>query len=148
MARLAESSSCAGRRPVRQRKVVAGAGGTPPGADAGTLQGGASGARWRLAREDPTAEAGRALETAPRTVRRALRHSSCSIDQFEETFSSGADHHEQDEFIDRSDGLADRDPPTAVVLAVRAHHLGRAANTRSWPSGWREATCWWADARR
>jgi DNA-binding SARP family transcriptional activator/class 3 adenylate cyclase/WD40 repeat protein len=48
------------------------------------------------------------------------------VDQFEETFTAGADRAEQEEFIGRLLHLAAR-PDTAVVLAIRADHLGRCA---------------------
>ena len=48
------------------------------------------------------------------------------VDQFEETFTAGADRGEQEEFIGRLLDLVDR-PDTAVVLAIRADHLGRCA---------------------
>ncbi|MGH9216298.1 MAG: BTAD domain-containing putative transcriptional regulator, partial [Acidimicrobiales bacterium] len=48
------------------------------------------------------------------------------VDQFEETFTAGAERGEQEEFIGRLLDLADR-PDTAVVLAIRADHLGRCA---------------------
>jgi WD40 repeat protein/DNA-binding SARP family transcriptional activator/class 3 adenylate cyclase len=48
------------------------------------------------------------------------------VDQFEETFTAGADRGEQQEFIGRLLDLVDR-PDTAVVLAIRADHLGRCA---------------------
>jgi WD40 repeat protein len=48
------------------------------------------------------------------------------VDQFEETFTAGADRGEQEEFIGRLLELVDR-PATAVVLAIRADHLGRCA---------------------
>ncbi|HKA85893.1 MAG TPA: hypothetical protein VKD21_18645, partial [Acidimicrobiales bacterium] len=46
------------------------------------------------------------------------------VDQFEETFSAGADRREQDEFVTRLVDVTDQ-PDTAVVLAVRADHLDR-----------------------
>ena len=48
------------------------------------------------------------------------------VDQFEETFTAGADRDEQEEFISRLLDLVDR-PDMAVVLAIRADHLGRCA---------------------
>ncbi|MGH9232675.1 MAG: hypothetical protein ACRD0R_04965 [Acidimicrobiales bacterium] len=48
------------------------------------------------------------------------------VDQFEETFSAGADRSEQEEFITHLLDLLDQ-PDTAVVLAIRADHLGRCA---------------------
>ncbi len=48
------------------------------------------------------------------------------VDQFEETFTAGADRDEQEEFIRRLLDLVDR-PDMAVVLAIRADHLGRCA---------------------
>jgi DNA-binding SARP family transcriptional activator/class 3 adenylate cyclase/WD40 repeat protein len=48
------------------------------------------------------------------------------VDQFEETFTAGADRAEQEQFISHLLALADR-TDTAVVLAVRADHLGRCA---------------------
>jgi WD40 repeat protein len=48
------------------------------------------------------------------------------VDQFEETFTAGAERGEQEEFITRLLDLADQ-PDTAVVLAIRADHLGRCA---------------------
>jgi DNA-binding SARP family transcriptional activator/class 3 adenylate cyclase len=48
------------------------------------------------------------------------------VDQFEETFTAGAERGEQEEFIRRVLELVDR-PDTAVVLAIRADHLGRCA---------------------
>ena len=46
------------------------------------------------------------------------------VDQFEEMFTAGADGREQEDFVDRLLDLVDR-PDTAVVLAIRADHLGR-----------------------
>jgi hypothetical protein len=46
------------------------------------------------------------------------------VDQFEETFTAGAERLEQEEFITRLLDFVDR-PDTAVVLAIRADHLGR-----------------------
>jgi DNA-binding SARP family transcriptional activator/class 3 adenylate cyclase/WD40 repeat protein/energy-coupling factor transporter ATP-binding protein EcfA2 len=48
------------------------------------------------------------------------------VDQFEETFTAGAERGEQEEFIARLLDLVDQ-PDTAVVLAIRADHLGRCA---------------------
>jgi WD40 repeat protein/DNA-binding SARP family transcriptional activator/class 3 adenylate cyclase len=48
------------------------------------------------------------------------------VDQFEETFTAGADRSEQEEFIGRLLDLVD-EPDTTVVLAIRADHLGRCA---------------------
>jgi WD40 repeat protein/DNA-binding SARP family transcriptional activator/class 3 adenylate cyclase/energy-coupling factor transporter ATP-binding protein EcfA2 len=48
------------------------------------------------------------------------------VDQFEETFTLGASPDEQTQFIDRLLALS-REPATAVVLAVRADHLGGCA---------------------
>jgi WD40 repeat protein/DNA-binding SARP family transcriptional activator/class 3 adenylate cyclase len=48
------------------------------------------------------------------------------VDQFEETFTAGANRTEQEEFIGRLLDLASQ-PDTAVVLAIRADHLGRCA---------------------
>jgi WD40 repeat protein/DNA-binding SARP family transcriptional activator/class 3 adenylate cyclase len=48
------------------------------------------------------------------------------VDQFEETFTAGADRGEQQEFIGRLLDLVDR-PDTGVVLAIRADHFGRCA---------------------
>jgi DNA-binding SARP family transcriptional activator/class 3 adenylate cyclase/WD40 repeat protein len=48
------------------------------------------------------------------------------VDQFEETFTAGAERGEQEEFIGRLLELAAR-PDTAMVLAIRADHLGRCA---------------------
>ncbi|HET6833875.1 MAG TPA: BTAD domain-containing putative transcriptional regulator [Acidimicrobiales bacterium] len=48
------------------------------------------------------------------------------VDQFEETFTAGAERHEQDEFVAHLLDVVDR-PDTAVVLAIRADHLDRCA---------------------
>jgi DNA-binding SARP family transcriptional activator/class 3 adenylate cyclase len=48
------------------------------------------------------------------------------VDQFEETFTAGAERREQDEFVARLLDVADQ-PDTAVVLAIRADHLDRCA---------------------
>jgi WD40 repeat protein/DNA-binding SARP family transcriptional activator/class 3 adenylate cyclase len=48
------------------------------------------------------------------------------VDQFEETFTAGADSEEQEDFIGRLLALVDV-PNTCVVLAIRADHLGRCA---------------------
>ena len=49
------------------------------------------------------------------------------VDQFEETFAAGVDRREREEFIGRLlDFAAQRD--TAVVLAIRADHLGQCAS--------------------
>jgi WD40 repeat protein/DNA-binding SARP family transcriptional activator/class 3 adenylate cyclase len=48
------------------------------------------------------------------------------VDQFEETFTAGAERREQDEFVTRLLEVADQ-PDTAVVLAIRADHLDRCA---------------------
>jgi DNA-binding SARP family transcriptional activator/class 3 adenylate cyclase/WD40 repeat protein len=48
------------------------------------------------------------------------------VDQFEETFTAGADRHEQEDFVSRLLALVDQ-PDTVVVMAIRADHLGRCA---------------------
>ena len=69
----------------------------------------------------PGRELAHALRDGPSAGERVV-----FVDQFEETFSAGADHQEQDAFIGRLTELADRED-TAVVLAIRADHLGHAA---------------------
>src|SRR5262245_13360378 len=58
--------------------------------------------------------------------RRASATRVMFIDQFEEAFSAGAGRAEQEEFVDRLLDLT-RQPDTAVLLAIRADHLGRCA---------------------
>ena len=48
------------------------------------------------------------------------------VDQFEETFTAGAERREQDEFVAHLLDVVDQ-PDTAVVLAIRADHLDRCA---------------------
>jgi WD40 repeat protein/DNA-binding SARP family transcriptional activator/class 3 adenylate cyclase len=121
--RLAESSLLAVVGPSGSGKSSLVRAGLLPALAAGVLP---AGAPWRSivcpgphpAREltsrlrDPDRPAGQ-----PRVV---------FVDQFEETFTAGADHSEQEEFVGRLLDLVDQ-PETAVVLAVRADHLGRCA---------------------
>jgi WD40 repeat protein/DNA-binding SARP family transcriptional activator len=124
VARLAEAPLLAVVGPSGSGKSSLVRAGLLPALAAGVLPGGP---RWRATilcpGPHPARELSRRLHDAdhpagePRIV---------FVDQFEETFTAGADRGEQEEFIGRLLELVDR-PDTAVVLAIRADHLGRCA---------------------
>ncbi len=123
IARLAESSFLAIVGPSGSGKSSLVRAGLLPVLIAGMLPGGD---RCHATILCPGRHPGRELAHALRDGPRAGERRVVFVDQFEETFSAGADHQEQDAFIGRLTELADRDD-TAVVLAVRADHLGHAA---------------------
>jgi WD40 repeat protein/DNA-binding SARP family transcriptional activator/class 3 adenylate cyclase len=124
VARLAESSLLAVVGPSGSGKSSLVRAGLVPALVAGVLPGGPP---WRSAILCPGPDPAEALAHrlhntdppagGPRVV---------FVDQFEETFTAGADRGQQEEFIGRLLDLADR-PDIAVVLAIRADHLGRCA---------------------
>jgi WD40 repeat protein/DNA-binding SARP family transcriptional activator/class 3 adenylate cyclase len=124
VARLAESSLLAVVGPSGSGKSSLVRAGLLPALAAGVLP---AGAPWRSAIVSPGPHPARELShrlhdddqtaSGPRVV---------FVDQFEETFTAGAERAEQEGFIGRLLDLVDR-PDTAVVLAIRADHLGRCA---------------------
>ncbi len=124
IARLAESPLLAVVGPSGSGKSSLVRAGLLPALDAGILP---AGQQWRSTilcpGPHPTQELARRLHDAdhpagePRIV---------FVDQFEETFTAGSDRTEQEEFIGRLLDLVDR-PDMAVVLAIRADHLGLCA---------------------
>jgi DNA-binding SARP family transcriptional activator/WD40 repeat protein/class 3 adenylate cyclase/energy-coupling factor transporter ATP-binding protein EcfA2 len=124
IARLAESPLLAVVGPSGSGKSSLVRAGLLPALDSGILP---AGQQWRSTilcpGPHPAQELARRLHDAdhpagePRIV---------FVDQFEETFTAGSDRTEQEEFIGRLLDLVDR-PDTAVVLAIRADHLGRCA---------------------
>jgi DNA-binding SARP family transcriptional activator/class 3 adenylate cyclase/WD40 repeat protein/energy-coupling factor transporter ATP-binding protein EcfA2 len=124
VARLTESRLLAVVGPSGSGKSSLVRAGLLPALAVGALPGGQ---RWRSAILSPGRHPTQALAhvldgaddsaTGPRVI---------FVDQFEETFTAGADRREQNEFITRLLDLVDR-PDTALVLAVRADHLGRCA---------------------
>jgi DNA-binding SARP family transcriptional activator/WD40 repeat protein/class 3 adenylate cyclase/energy-coupling factor transporter ATP-binding protein EcfA2 len=123
VARLAESSLLAVVGPSGSGKSSLIRAGLLPALAAGVLP---AASPWRTIvcpGPHPTRELARRLHV---TDRPAGGRWVVFVDQFEETFTAGADQSEQEEFIGRLLDLADQ-PDTAVVLAIRADHLGRCA---------------------
>jgi DNA-binding SARP family transcriptional activator/class 3 adenylate cyclase/WD40 repeat protein/energy-coupling factor transporter ATP-binding protein EcfA2 len=124
VARVAESPLLAVVGPSGSGKSSLIRAGLLPALTAGVLPGGV---RWRSAvfcpGRHPAGELTRVLEYADRS---AGERPIVFVDQFEETFTAGADRGEQEGFISRLLDLVDR-PDTAVVLAIRADHIGRCA---------------------
>ena len=125
VARLAGVAAAGRRRPVRQRQVVAGTGGAAAGA-------GRRGAARRPSRGAPPSSARAhtppvswpAASTTP-TVPRAPRGPCSSTSSRRRSRWRGREAS-RTEFIRRLLELVDR-PDMAVVLAIRADHLGRCA---------------------
>ena len=125
VAQLAESPLLAVVGPSGSGKSSLVRAGLLPALAAGVLPGGQ---RWRATVLCPGPHPARELA-------RGLRDADCPageprivfVDQFEETFTAGAARGEQEGFIGRLLDLVDR-PDTAVVLAIRADHLGRCAS--------------------
>jgi len=124
VARLAESPLLAVVGPSGSGKSSLVRAGLLPALAAGVLPGGP---QWRATilcpGPHPARELTRRLHDADQPAREPR---VVIVDQFEETFTAGANRGEQEEFIGRLLDLVDR-PDTAVVLAIRADHLGRCA---------------------
>jgi DNA-binding SARP family transcriptional activator/class 3 adenylate cyclase/WD40 repeat protein/energy-coupling factor transporter ATP-binding protein EcfA2 len=124
VARLAESPLLAVVGPSGSGKSSLVRAGLLPALTAGVLPGDV---RWHSAvfcpGPHPSRELTRGVEQADRS---AGERRIVFVDQFEETFTTGAARGEQEGFINRLLELVDR-PDTAVVLAIRADHLGRCA---------------------
>jgi DNA-binding SARP family transcriptional activator/class 3 adenylate cyclase/WD40 repeat protein/type II secretory pathway predicted ATPase ExeA len=124
VARLTESRLLAVVGPSGSGKSSLVRAGLLPALAVGALPGGQ---RWRSAilspGRHPTQALAHLLDGADDSARgpRVI-----FVDQFEETFTAGADRREQGEFITRLLNLVDQ-PDTALVLAIRADHLGRCA---------------------
>jgi DNA-binding SARP family transcriptional activator/class 3 adenylate cyclase/WD40 repeat protein len=124
VARLTEARLLAVVGPSGSGKSSLARAGLLPALATGALPGGQ---RWRSAILCPGARPALALARlldgaddsahGPRVV---------FVDQFEDTFSAGADRREQEEFIARLVALVDQ-PDAALVLAIRADQLGRCA---------------------
>ena len=124
VARLAESRLLAVVGPSGSGKSSLVRAGLLPALAAGVLP---DCQRWRSTilcpGPHPARELARRLDEADRS---ASGPRIVFVDQFEETFTAGADRGEQEQFITRLLHLADQ-PDTALVLAIRADHLGRCA---------------------
>ncbi len=123
VARLAESSLLAVVGPSGSGKSSLARAGLLPALAAGVLSAGTLGRTIVCPGPHPAQELARQLHDPDRP---AGQRRVVFVDQFEETFTAGADHGEQAEFIARLLDLVDQ-PDTLVVLAIRADHFGRCA---------------------
>jgi WD40 repeat protein/DNA-binding SARP family transcriptional activator/class 3 adenylate cyclase len=124
VARLAESSLLAVVGPSGSGKSSLVRAGLLPALATGVVPGGQP---WHTTVLCPGPHPARELAHCLREAgRRPSEPRVVFVDQFEETFTAGADRPEQEEFVGRLVDLADQSG-TAVVLAIRVDHLGRCA---------------------
>jgi WD40 repeat protein len=124
VARLAESRLLAVVGPSGSGKSSLVRAGLLPALAAGVLAGGQ---RWRSSIVCPGPHPARELaHRVHESDRTAGGPRVVFVDQFEEMFIAGADRREHEEFITHLLDVVDQ-PDTAVVLAIRADHLGRCA---------------------
>jgi DNA-binding SARP family transcriptional activator/class 3 adenylate cyclase/WD40 repeat protein len=123
VARVAESRLLAVVGPSGSGKSSLVRAGLLPALAAGVLPGDQ---RWRSAVLCPGPQPARELARHLHDTDPAGGPRVVFVDQFEETFTSGADRSDQEEFVTRLLALVDQ-PDSVVVLAIRADHLGRCA---------------------